>query len=115
MNYFCIADEDTVRGFRLTGIDGQAVAVPTAAAQAFESALARPDIGIIILTQQVAAPLRMQIETHRLARELPLVVEIPGPGGGLPSHKTLLRSVHEAVGIHIDFKEEPLNEPRRPK
>ncbi|MEI6166239.1 MAG: V-type ATP synthase subunit F [bacterium] len=115
MKYYCIADEDTVRGFRLAGIDGQTVAVPAEAAQAFESALNRPDIGIIILAQQVAAPLRTQIEAHRLARERPLIVEIPGPGGGLPGHKTLLRSVQEAVGIHIDFKKEPLSDPHRPK
>ena len=37
MNYYCIADEETVRGFRLAGIAGQVVTTAQQAAEAAEN------------------------------------------------------------------------------
>ena len=34
MKFYCIADEDTVRGFRLAGVEGQEVSGPDEAAEA---------------------------------------------------------------------------------
>jgi len=107
MRYYCIADEDTVRGFRLAGIAGQVVTNPAEAATALQLALSLPEIGIVILTERVAAPLRNRIETIRQERESPLMVEIPGPDGPMGDHKSLLQRVQEAVGIHISFQEAP--------
>lgn len=101
MKFFCIADEQTVRGFRLAGIAGQVVTTPTQAASAITSAAARSDCGILILTQRIAAGIPQQVEALRLERDRPLVVEIPGPEGPLPGHKSLRRFVQEAVGIRV--------------
>ncbi|MBE3071090.1 MAG: ATP synthase subunit F, partial [Planctomycetes bacterium] len=43
MKFFCIADEDTVRGFRLAGIEGRAVETPREAADALARAAAQAD------------------------------------------------------------------------
>ena len=51
MNFYCIADENTVRGFRLAGVSGQVVNTAPEAAAALETAAARRDCAVIILTE----------------------------------------------------------------
>jgi V/A-type H+/Na+-transporting ATPase subunit F len=105
VKFCCIADEDTVRGFRLAGITGQAVTTAPQAAAAIQQAVERRDCGIIILTDTVAAGIRSQVDTIRLERDRPLIVEIPGPGGPLPGRKSLRQLVQEAVGMRLGPEE----------
>ena len=102
MKYYCIADEDTVRGCRLAGVAGQAVASAPEAAQAIESAAAQPDCAVIILTETVADSIRPQVERIRFEWQRPLLIEIPGPDGPLPGRKRLRQLAQEAVGIKIE-------------
>lgn len=102
MKFFCVADEDTVRGFRLAGIAGQIVRTPVDAAAAVAAASACVDCGILILTEPVANSIREQVETIRLERDRPLIVEIPGPDGPLATRRSLRQLVQEAVGMHLD-------------
>lgn len=106
MKFYCIGDEDTVRGFRLAGVDGQIVSSNEEAATALKSAVGQRDIGVVIITDAVAADIRAQVDTIRLEREQPLLVEIPGPAGPIPGRKTLRQLVQEAVGIRISQDEE---------
>lgn len=101
MKFYCIADEDTVRGFGLAGVNGQAVTTPAEAAAAIARAAGQPDCGIVVITQPVAAGIREQVDTIRLERDRPLIVEIPGSEGPLPGRKSLRRLVQEAVGIRV--------------
>ena len=101
VKFYCIADEDTVRGFRLAGIAGQAVATAEQAEAAVGKAAAQPDCGIIVLTAKVAATIQKQLEAIRWERDRPLIVEIPGPEGRLPTDKSLRQFVQQAVGIQI--------------
>ncbi len=101
MRFFCIGDEDTVRGFALAGVDGEAVATPEQAAVALGRAVARAELGVVVITDRVAAGIRRQVEAHRLTRERPILVEIPGPGGVLPGRKSLRELVQEAVGMRL--------------
>jgi len=104
VNFFCIADEDTVRGFRLAGVAGQAVASASEAAMAMESVAAQRDCAVLILTEKVADSIRPQVERMRFESPPPLIVEIPGPEGPLPGRKSLRQLAQEAVGIHIEEK-----------
>lgn len=101
MKFICIADEDTVRGFRLAGIDGRVVTTAQETEAALAEASAEAGSGIVILTEEVAAGVRPQIEAIRLERDQPLIVEIPGPEGPLPGRKSLRQLVQEAVGIRV--------------
>lgn len=101
MKFYCIADEDTVRGFRLAGIAGQVAANAVQAAAAVEKVAAQTECGIIVLTEEIAAEIRAQVETIRLEHGYPLIVEIPGPDGPLPGRKSLRQFVQEAVGIRL--------------
>jgi V/A-type H+-transporting ATPase subunit F len=102
VKFFCIGDEETVRGFRLAGVAGWAVKTPSEAAEALARAAAQPDAGILLLTQTLAAAIREQVDTFRLERDRPLLLEIPGPEGPLPERKSLRQLVHSAVGVRID-------------
>ena len=102
MKYFCIADEDTVRGFRLAGVAGQAVASAPEAAQAIESAAAQLDCAVIVLTEKVADSIRPQVERIRFESLRPLLIEVPGPEGTLPGRKRLRQLAQEAVGINME-------------
>ncbi len=106
MKFCCIADEDTVRGFRLAGIPGQAVTTAPQAATAVHQAIQRRDCGIIILTDTVASGIRSQVDAIRLERDQPLIVEIPGPDGPLPGRKSLRQLVQEAVGMRLGAEED---------
>lgn len=101
MNFHCIADEDTVRGFRLAGVPGRVVSTAEEARQAVDEAARRAEIGILILTDAVAADIRDLVDTIRIERDQPLIVEIPGPDGPMAGRKTLREFVQEAVGIRV--------------
>jgi V/A-type H+-transporting ATPase subunit F len=102
VQFRCIADEDTVRGFRLAGVPGRAVADAPAASAALAEACAEPDCGIVIVSSPVAALLRAEIEALRLGRDRPLIVEIPGPAGASSQRRSLRDIVQEAMGIRIE-------------
>ena len=101
MKFYCIADADTVRGFRLAGIAAQVAATAEEARAAIDNIAARPDCGIIIITEKVAVWVRPQVEMIRVERERPLIVEIPGPEGPLSGRKSLREFVQEAVGVSV--------------
>lgn len=101
MKFHCLADEDTVRGFRLAGVPGDVV-TPASAGAAVESVAARPDCGIIILTETIADAIRPLVNQIRIERERPLILEIPGPAGPRPGRKGLRQLALEAVGIQLE-------------
>ncbi len=107
MKFFCIADEDTLRGFRLAGVDGRVVVTADGSRQAVEDALRLPDCGIIIITSPVADMVRDLLETVRLTQDRPLIIEIPGPEGKPPESKGLRGFVQEAIGIRLCQSEGP--------
>ena len=101
MKFYCIGDEDTVRGFRLAGIEGYVVSNPQEAEAALAAVVRRRNAGVVIITDAVAAEIREQVDAVRLDCERPLLVEIPGPQGPISGRKTLRQLVQEAVGIRI--------------
>ncbi|HEX9045777.1 MAG TPA: V-type ATP synthase subunit F [Verrucomicrobiae bacterium] len=102
MKFHCIADEDTVRGFGLAGVSGEAVDNATAASAAIAAAAARPDCGVIILTSGIADAVRTLVDSIRFERERPLILEIPGPSEPAPGRQGLRELVQAAVGIRLE-------------
>jgi V/A-type H+-transporting ATPase subunit F len=102
VTFYCIADEDTVRGFRLAGIRGQAVSTAGEASAAIREVVDRGECGVLILTQTVAAGIRDLVETLRLEIDQPLILEIPGPEGPVAERRSLREAVEEAVGLRMN-------------
>lgn len=105
LSFYCIADPDTVRGFRSAGVAGEAVETADAATQAMEAACARPDVGVVVVTAAVAQWMRPLVESIRLTRPRPLIAEIPGPSGPLAEHRTLQQQVQATAGLTLEWKE----------
>ena len=101
MKCFCIADEDTVRGFRLAGVPGRTVASPQEAAAALRNAAADRDLGLLLLGTSVADGIRDQVEAIRLACDHPAIAEIPAPGGAVSDRGGMLRNAYRTVGIPL--------------
>ena len=101
MRSIVIADEDTVLGFRFAGVEGRVVESPAEALAAFEDAAGLPDVGMIVLTEDVAANIRQAVDALRFRASIPLVVEVPGPEGPSPSRRTFVDLIREAVGVSI--------------
>jgi V/A-type H+-transporting ATPase subunit F len=96
-----IGDVDTAAGFRLAGITSRAATTPEQTQAAIGETLRNADYGVVIITERLADGVRPLIETIRLERERPLIVEIPGPEGPVPGRKSLRQFVQEAVGMRI--------------
>lgn len=90
-----------MRGFRLAGVPGQAVASAPDALSAVQAAVAQADCAVIILTEKVADDIRPEVERIRYECGRPLLVEIPGPAGPLPGRKSLRQLAQDAVGIRL--------------
>jgi len=101
MKFYCIADENTARGFRLAGIMTCVAETAEQAQGAIDEVSAQPDCGVIIITENLAVLIRSHIEMIRLTRGRLLIVEIPGPEGPMPGRKSLREFVQEAVGVSV--------------
>lgn len=92
MKYRVIADEKSVRGFSLLGIEGTVVAcgelagsqacsqageLAVAQAQAaFESAVSDPSLGALIISDRVAALIEPMIAEHKLSGRFPEIIGV---------------------------------------
>jgi V/A-type H+-transporting ATPase subunit F len=113
VDYFFIGDAELVTAFRFVGVAGTAVSnADTAKAeflkitQGFDvvAGTVIPNVEpcrILILTEEVADWLEDALTEWQLSDRYPLIVEIPGMMGRLPSRKTLVDSIREAIGIHV--------------
>jgi vacuolar-type H+-ATPase subunit F/Vma7 len=91
-----IGDEDAVFGLGLVGLQGQAVASSEEARKAIRSALADPEIALVLLTENFSDG-RPEI----LAGAGTLIVEIPGPGPARPS-LALKAQIERALGTRLE-------------
>jgi V/A-type H+-transporting ATPase subunit F len=101
MDFYVIADEDTVVGFRYAGVDGIIVDSAEDAGRELDRLAAENAELIVIITERLANQLRERVNAIRYEGELPLVVEIPGPEGPDPDAPSLTKMIREAVGIRI--------------
>jgi V/A-type H+-transporting ATPase subunit F len=96
-----IGHPEAVLGFSLVGMEGQVATTTEEANQALDNALATKDIGIILVTQDVAGWIESRMDELKLHSTVPLVVEIPGPEGVSPDQPSLSDVVLRAIGVKI--------------
>jgi len=98
--YLVIADEDTVQGFRSVGIPGEAASSADDVLRTLAKARVS-NVGIIVMTEEVADMARREVDELRFDEELPMIVEIPGPEGPLEGRRSLTDIIREAIGIKV--------------
>lgn len=100
MSIFVVGDENTVIGFSLVGIEGEAVTGEDAARAALGEAVDREGVEIVLVTEQWAGRMRETVDQLKMNRSRPLVLEIPGDG--TEAEGTSLRDlVQRAAGIRL--------------
>jgi V/A-type H+/Na+-transporting ATPase subunit F len=101
MKVLVIGHPEAVLGFSLVGVHGQAATSAAEVNQALDNALSAPDIGIVLVTQDVAGLIEARMDQLKLRSFVPLVVEIPAPGGVRPDEPSLSEVVQRAIGVKI--------------
>lgn len=101
MKIMVIGHPEAVLGFSLVGVHGQTATSAEEANQALDSALASSDVGIVLVTDDVARLIEPRMAQLKLRSTVPLVVEIPGPEGTQSDQPTLSEVVQRAIGVKI--------------
>jgi len=101
MKVLVIGHPEAVLGFSLAGVTGQAVTTADEANQALDHALGVKDIGIILVTQDIARLIQARMDQLKLHSTVPLVVEILSPEGVQQGEPTLSEIVLRAIGIKL--------------
>lgn len=99
---YVIGDSDMVVGFRLVGVEGVEASSTEEARKALHKALARSDVGIIIISEAYFTNSSMQEEVDKIRQERvsPLIVELPA-SRGLSNKMQLSEIISKILGIKI--------------
>ena len=101
MQFYVIADEHTVTGFKLVGLEGEVVETADEAREALEKAFASPDIGIVVITETIAASIKSEMEQFIFGHDFPLIIEIPDRTGPMEGRISIREMVRSAVGVKV--------------
>ena len=101
MRVLVIGHPEAVLGFSLAGVGGQVVQDAEQADRAIDEALKARDVGIVLVTQDVARMIQPRMDDLKLHSTVPLIVEIPGPEGVSPDEPSLGEMVLRAIGIKL--------------
>lgn len=102
MRYFLLSDNsETHNGMRLAGVEGIVLREREEVVQAVEKILRDRSIGILLITEKLAALIPELIYDLKLNRTTPLIVEIPDRHGTGRAPDSITRYVREAIGIKI--------------
>ena len=101
MKILVIGHPEAVRGFSLAGVQGTAAQTAEEVNRALDEALAKKEVGIVLVTQDVGRLIETRMDYLKLRSTIPLVVEIPGPDGVGEDQPSLGDIVLRAIGIRI--------------
>ena len=86
---------------RLAGVEGAVVHKREELKEELDKALADKSIGIILLTEKFGREFPAIIDTFRLERKMPLLVEIPDRHGTGRKKDFITSYITEAIGLKL--------------
>ncbi len=101
MKVLVVGHPEAVLGFSLAGVEGRPVLNAEQANRALDEALRAKDVGIVLVTRDVARMMQPRMEDLKLHSTVPLIVEIPSPEGVGPDEPSLSEIVLRAIGIKL--------------
>ena len=101
MKVLVIGHPEAVLGFSLAGVSGRVATNAAEVNQALDDIQASKDVGIVLVTQDVAQLIPARMEHLKLRSTIPLVVEIPAQGGAPEGEASLGEIVLRAIGIKL--------------
>ena len=91
---------DALTGMRLAGVEGVFAKTAQQAEEELKKCVEDDSIGVILITESLAATCPELIDSLKLGESGTLVVTIPGSRNE-QSHDNIMRYVREAIGIKI--------------
>ena len=101
MKVLVIGHPDAVLGFSLAGVGGRVASTVDEVNQALDEVQSTKDVGIVLVTQDVAELIPARMEHLKLRSTIPLVVEIPSRAGVPEGQASLGDIVLRAIGIKL--------------
>lgn len=101
MKILVIGHPDAVLGFSIAGVGGRVASTAEEVNQALDEAQAARDVGVVLVTQDVAELIPARMEQLKLRSTVPLIVEIPAGGGAPEGQASLGEIVLRAIGIRL--------------
>ena len=95
MKVVAVGGKAFVAGFVLSGVSGEYVPNPPAALSKIESLSRDPEVGLIMVSDEVAKPIAEQLTQLKTKRAIPLIYEVPGPGSKKEKveYRAMLRAI----------------------
>jgi V/A-type H+-transporting ATPase subunit F len=100
MKIFALGDLQTVSCLRLAGVSGSVADGETVATR-FRELLKRQDVGLIIITRELAELLPAELRQAELEQALPVLVEIPGIADGRGLSTAAWQGISQALGLPL--------------
>jgi len=102
MRLMVISDNtDTLTGMRLAGVEGVVVHERDETRAAVKKAARDKTVGVLLITEKLAAHCGDIIKETRESGKTPLVVEIPDRHGTGRSPDSITRYIREAIGVDL--------------
>jgi V/A-type H+-transporting ATPase subunit F len=101
LQFYVIGDEDTVLGFQLVGVEGEIVDTPEESREALKRAFAKEDLGVIVITERIAARIRGDVDRYVYKTTFPLIIEIPDRLGPMEGRGSIRDMIRAAVGVSL--------------
>jgi V/A-type H+-transporting ATPase subunit F len=101
MKVLVVGHPDAVLGFSLAGVGGRIASTADEVNQVLDEVQSSKDVGIVLVTQDVAELIPARMEHLKLRSTIPLVMEIPSRGGVPEGQASLGDIVLRAIGIKL--------------
>lgn len=106
MKIASITDPFTANGLKLAGLEEtREIENLEEGKENFEEMMGRKDLGVIIITEELAQKMEEEILEARNAEErsTPIIIEIPSREGPIPERREMIdKLVKRAVGIKVE-------------
>jgi V/A-type H+-transporting ATPase subunit F len=95
MKVVAVGGKAFVTGFVLSGVSGEYVSSADAALKKVEKLVLDPKVGLIMVSDDVAGPIRDKLTAIRSKKPIPLIYEVPGPGSKKEKveYRAMLRAI----------------------
>lgn len=95
MKVVAVGGKAFVAGFVLAGVKGEYVDRPEAALDKIRELVRDPEVGLIMVSDEVAKPIRGELMAVKTKKAVPLIYEVPGPGSKAEKveYRAMLRAI----------------------
>jgi V/A-type H+-transporting ATPase subunit F len=101
-----IADNPTVVGFRLAGVEHTFTLTGKEAEQKLSELLSDPSYGIIIIHEKLMESIDWKLKKRIEATAKPIVIAIPDAGGPIEQSESISMLIKRALGLDLKKKKE---------